>query len=108
MREFTFEFEELPLVTVGETEACLINGEAVIEYDRAGLWDVIHIALDGFRDGKHLLVPAPTNIQALVMERLYGTWHDKVQDAVSWQLQGDREAAADDHADMIRERRLDL
>jgi hypothetical protein len=107
IRRFDFTFEELPLATIGDIEACLINGEATIEYDSSGMWEAIHITVDGYRNGKHVQATAPTMLHAMVLERLYGSWHDKVQEAVSEQLEEARERAADDRADMIRERRAD-
>jgi hypothetical protein len=109
MSRFVYTFEELPLVVNGDVEAGLINGEATIDYDRAGLWEVVFITLDGYKHGVPVQLAAPLAIETMVMERLHGSWHDKVQDAVREQLEFDREVAADDAADMkLSERRLDL
>jgi hypothetical protein len=107
MATFEYSFEELPLVTIGDVEACLIDGEATIEYDRAGLWEVVHVTVDGYRNGKHVSATAPLPIEAMVIERLYGSWHDRVQNAVSEQIEQDHMRAEDDRADMIREHRYD-
>ena len=109
MPTFIYDFEELPLVTVGEVEACLINGEAEIEYDRNGLWEVLDITVNGYQG--HTLsrqVTAPEIIRSMITERLYGLWHDRVQAAVREQLELDREMAEEERADMIRERRHEV
>jgi hypothetical protein len=109
MTQFDFIFEELPLANQGDAECCLINGEAIIEYDRQGLWEVVAVVVDGYQGGAHVDVIAPLAIQAMVIERLYGSWHDKVQDAVREQLDLDRELAEEDRADMkLSERKLGL
>jgi hypothetical protein len=109
MTTFNYPLEDLPLITVGDVEACLINGEVVIEYDRAGLWEVRRILVDGYRTGSHdnklVYAVPPLVIETMITERLYGSWHDKVQEAVLEQLDEDNARAAEDAADDERNRR---
>ena len=107
MPQFGFMFEELPLFSQGDVDCCLIGGEAVIEYDSAGLWEVVAVVIDGYQGGKHVDTIAPLAVTAMVTERLYGSWHDKVQDAVREQLELDHELAEDTKADIRREHRAD-
>lgn len=50
VREFLYEFEELPLIIDLGWEAGLLNGQATIAYHDDGEWFIHGIALDGFRE----------------------------------------------------------
>jgi hypothetical protein len=114
----TFEFEELPLVIHDGIEAAEINGCAEICYTRDAEWSIENIAVEGRQSltleqraaGKKpwIYVKAPAELEFLISERLEGEWHDKVSDAVREQLEFDREAAAEQRADMRRDERLEL
>ena len=107
MNHFDYIFEELPLVTASGIDACLVSGEAEIHYDRSGIWEVHDVHVDGYHGGKHVMTAVPVVIHTMIVERLYGAWHDRVQEAVAEQIELDRERAADERADMIRERRYE-
>lgn len=49
MAEFTYRFEELPLVSEDGFDAGLISGEATIGYYADGEWFVRAISLDAYR-----------------------------------------------------------
>jgi len=118
---FTFTFEDLPLVEESFqdklVEAALINGQAEVQYDRAGNWeiDASDISLDtygGPRDhnGKQLrpYVAAPEPIASIILDRLNGSWGRRVYNDVQEQIASDREDAADRQADYRRDQRMGL
>jgi len=107
MRQFDYLFEELPLVVIGEIEAALVTGEAMITYDRDGYWEIADIWFSGYRDGKPCSAAAPKVLYDMILERLTGHWRDKVQEAVSEQIETDRIIDEDDYADHRRERMKD-
>lgn len=109
----TYEFDELPLIVTNGIDACLVNGQAEIEYHRSGAWQILSISIEGYR---HLtfkerdegikpwvFVTAPPVLETMIRDRLEGTWCDKVTDAVQDRLASDREDAADQRADMRRD-----
>ncbi len=112
MPTFTYEFEELPLVIHNGIEAAYINGAAEIRYSRDGSWCTETITVEGFgerdADGKRQWpqVPAPGQLAAMIVRRLEGEWERRVDNAVAEQIEADHEAAASDHADMLRDERM--
>lgn len=114
MPTFNYEFEELPLVVAPGVEAALINGQAEIEYGYDGNWQILNVMVEGHRQLTQeeraagvkpwVYIPAHTAIDALVVGRLGHEWRSKVNEAVTEQIEGDRESRADDYADYRRER----
>ena len=109
---FFYEFDELPLVIHNGVEAAFINGAAEIRYDRSGTWHTETISVEGFGErvnGKRVWpkVPAPAELAGIIVRRLEKEWEGKVQDAVNEQIVEDHEYAADDYADMRRDRMLE-
>ena len=101
---FDYEFDELPLhVTKDGIPAALTNGCAEIKYDRNGCWEIDSVCIEGYQNltpeqhaaGKRpwIYVPAPTELEMLIEDRLNGDWFDKVQDALNEHLIEAREAA---------------
>lgn len=107
MASFYYTFEELPLAVVNGIEAGLVNGQAEIHYDR-GHWKVGAITLEGF--GQRIngvrqwpQVACPDSIAALIGERLENEWSGRIDDALSDQIERDREDAIEYRAEMRRE-----
>jgi hypothetical protein len=115
MATFTYTFEELPLAIVNGIEAGLVNGQAEISY-RGDNWYVTSIAditLEGFGERVNGVrqwpqVACPPEIAHVIRRRLENEWSSRVDDAVSAQLDRDREDAADYRADRRREERMGL
>lgn len=116
MNQFVFSFEELPLVIAPGIEAALINGQAEIEYDRGGDWQVKHISVEGHRaltlderaagEKPWVYIPASAAIEFIILGRLNEEWFDNIQSCVSIHVEEDRQCAADDYADMKRDERM--
>lgn len=109
MKTFNYEFEELPLVIHEGIEAAFINGSAEIEYSKTGEWKIGSISVEGFGErvnGKRQWpqVPVPDELAAIILKRLDGEWYDRLYSAVIERISEDRECAADDYADMRRDR----
>jgi len=108
MATFIYQFSELPLIIANGVEGALTNGQAEIEFDRDGTWEVNHIWVDGYRNASKeeiakgsrpfvsdlALLPAGNELDFLISQRLVGEWHGRVQDAVREQLEVEHEAAA--------------
>lgn len=125
-----YEFEELPAFIEQGFECGLLDGVAEICYDSGGEWFIRDIGLVGARKNKYTLeqrlaaiecktlLPAydrkimwldsGSQIFSMVYDVLDGSWNDKLAEAVAEQIAKDRESAADDHADYIRERRREM
>lgn len=113
MKTFLYEYAELPLVIAPGIEAALINGRAEIEYSRDGSWSIKTIEVEGYRKltiaereagvKPWVYLPASEAIVGIISNRLERQWGDRVQDAVNNAIAEDREAAADDYADMKRD-----
>jgi hypothetical protein len=111
MNTFTYEFDELPLVIANGVEAGFINGAAEIRYSRDGSWHTETITVEGFGErvnGKRLWpqVPAPAELAGMIVRRLEKEWEGRVQDEVNYQIEEDRQCAADEYADMRRDERM--
>jgi hypothetical protein len=119
-KSFTYKFDELPLLIVDGLEVCLISGSVDIEYDRGG-WCLVpdSICVEGYkrlsfaeRDAgvsPWVYVKAPIGVSRTISRCLENEWRDRVQSAVEDQIDEDREAAADDYADMkLSERMMGL
>jgi hypothetical protein len=113
MTSFYYTFEELPLAIVSGIEAGLVNGQAEIHYDSRGNWKVGTLTLEGFgqringvRQWPQVACPAP--IAAIIGQRLENDWSGRVEDAISDQIERDREDAAEYRAEMRREHRAVL
>ncbi|MBR2118460.1 MAG: hypothetical protein IJ935_07280 [Afipia sp.] len=122
-----YEFEELPAFIDQGFECGQLDGIAEISYASDGEWFIRDIGLVGARKNKHTLeqrlaaiqsgvhlpiydrklmwLDSGTPIFSMVYDVLDGAWNDKLSEAVAEQIAKDRESAADDHADYIRERR---
>ena len=109
-RTLTFPLEELPLCIVFGAEGALINGEAQITYWPDGSWIVGHILVDGYDGGEKVSVALASGdpLDLIISQRLEKEWRSKVDDAVAEEIEKAREAAADDYADMRRERMLEV
>jgi hypothetical protein len=117
-----FEFEnEMPLVVIDKnTTAGNVDGNAEIEYSRDGSWIIKGIYIECYRQRSFVeraavpaveawpIVEAPEPFNAMIWNRLSTDWHDRVQDAVNYQLEQDREDAAEARADARRDDRMGL
>lgn len=57
MHDFFYNFEELPLIVVGDLAVGLISGTALIEFDDEGVWRIVDVTIDGYREGGRGSVP---------------------------------------------------
>lgn len=115
---FTYEFSDLPLVIHNGIEAAEISGCAELCYNRDAYWRIESIAVEGRQPltleqraaGKKpwVYVKAPAELEFLISQRLEGEWRDRVSEAVREQLGFDREAAAEQRADMRRDHGMGL
>jgi len=113
---FEYKFEELPLVISNGIEAGLVDGMAIIKYYADGEWDIEDVFLEGYKRiseaereaGKNswVFVEVPNEIATIIVGRLLNEWNSRVSGTVQEQLQIDRECAADDYADMKRDRMM--
>jgi hypothetical protein len=113
MTSFFYTYEELPLAIVGGIEAGLVNGQAEVHYDSRGNWKIGDLTLEGFGQRVNGVrqwpqVACPPEIAHIIRRRLENEWSSRVDDAVSAQLERDREDAADYRADRRREERMGL
>jgi hypothetical protein len=99
---FNFQFDELPLLISKEgTEACLIDGQVSVEYDRSGGWWVDNdVFIAGYPPRTNQIcrrtyIRAPDPLATLIIERLHTEWRDCVEDEVFRHIAEDREADAD-------------
>lgn len=113
MTSFFYTFEELPLAIVNGIEAGLVNGQAEIHYDSRGNWKIGDLTLEGF--GQRVngarqwpQVACPDAIATIIRQRLESDWTGRVEDAISDQLERDREDAAEYRAERRREERMGL
>jgi hypothetical protein len=114
----SFEFSEMPLITVNGVDACLVNGMADIEYTRDGEWWISTVSVEGYQKltaeerargvRPWVYVTATPELADMISIRLEGLWHDRVQEAIREQLASDREDAADQRADYRRDARMGL
>ena len=125
---FRFSFSELPLLIEDGFEAAMIEGQAEISYSRDGSWGISSISLNGYKRNqwtladyaqavtktgelppafthKQITLDVGTMLQSLIYHRLECEWRVLVQEAVAEQIAIDREAEADNLADMRREDR---
>jgi len=97
MTSLLFNFEELPLLIDLGTEGGLVNGSAEIGYIVSnGDWYIRKIYLDGYKPVKNGCVFERKSVEVeqgplynIIVGRLYGEWHDRVQEAVNQQIAGD-------------------
>jgi hypothetical protein len=122
-REFSYSFNDLPLLVTGGFDAGLVNGSALVSYWPNGEWSLSQIYLDGWRrrsdrdidndvaagkrwqpfEQKPVLLDRGTDLHRMIWDRLENEWRAKVQDAVNEQIERDREDAVNTLADMCRE-----
>lgn len=101
MNEFTFTFEELPLVVENGFEAGLVTGEATVGYYRDGEWFVREISLLGYRDRekKQVAIDHHTELYLSILDQLErGAFKDSITDKVM-------EALADNNVVVLSDRR---
>lgn len=108
MGQFTYVFEELPLLVEGGVEAGLLNGEAVIDYDADGTWTATSIKVDGCDAGR----PKSVEITQQFDGALFYCIHDRLEngvfaDHIADEIQKDLECARDDHSDYLYEQARD-
>jgi len=97
MPEIIYEFSELPLLIDLGTEGGLVNGSAEIGYIVSnGDWYIRKIYLDGYKPVKNGCAFERKSVEVeqgqlydIIAGRLYGEWHDRVQEAVNRQIAGD-------------------
>lgn len=124
-RVLNFDFDELPLVIEGGFEAGIIAGSAEVSYFPDGEWSIGAINLDGHRrrsveesaaaveagkpvpmfERKPVELDVGTSLYLAIYSRLETEWRNKVQDAVIEAIAEDRECAAEERADRIRDER---
>jgi hypothetical protein len=112
MASFYYTFEELPLAIVNGIEAGLINGQAEIHYDR-GHWSIGTITIEGMGQRVNGVrqwpqVACPDAIAAIIGKRLETEWSGRIDDALSDQIERDREDAIEYRAERRREERMGL
>jgi len=122
MNTMIFEFEnEMPLIVIApKITAGDIDGHAEIEYSRDGEWIIKGIYVECYRQrsfAEREVVPAidawpvlkaPEPFHAMIWNRLETEWHDRVQDAVNYQIEQDREDERDRQADYRRDHFMGL
>lgn len=88
-RQVQFVFEELPLIVADGFSAGLVNGYALIGWDRDGAWHVDGIALDGHRKatseelatriGKGMWIEKPVPLNIAETQWLYCAILDQLE-----------------------------
>ena len=121
-RSFTYEFDELPLVTFAGLEAGHVSGFAEIGYDHTGAWSIGRIGFDGvkrlkptledhveakrlgrpvkFFERKKVFLDEGDPLQLIIYHRLEHDWRAQVQARVDDRVFDDRNddgAEGDDH-----------
>ncbi len=88
--QFTYIFEELPLIESLGIVAGLVSGEAVISYYDDGEWFIDSISLDGYRADKRVLIELDnrrSEIFLAIHDRLTsGKWADRIADRIRAEL----------------------
>jgi hypothetical protein len=127
LKSFTYEFEELPLVTSGAFDACLVTGFAEIHYDMSGAWSIGDIGFEVVQRRNAIAPPsrqprddasraraiAPQTllldpgdpIQMIIYHRLEHDWRARVQNCVEDRILDD---CGDGGADVRLDRALAL
>lgn len=96
MATLEYEFCEMPLIIDLGFEAGLVNGSADISYRPDGEWGIRKIYLDGSstikNGGEFKRKPVEVEqgpLYDIIAGRLYGEWHDRVQEKVNQQIASD-------------------
>lgn len=72
--DITYQFEDVPLIRIGEECTAYVDGEAVVEFDRNGAWQIIGCKImTNADDGPLRIISKPIQ---LASDKTYGPSFD--------------------------------